>query len=139
MRKWLYAAVVDCPRQEELIGGRVYSPGSVEGPDGPGDNPDGDFIVIRFSTNQPPIGMPGSKVKQQRAQVWVHSLPGSMLPLDEMCDELEDWLPAQAPAVFEGDVVMDCKWEDTFGDAYDDHYGTNTRFVSVLITYKDVA
>jgi hypothetical protein len=53
---------------------------------------------------------------------------------------LEKYIPTLAPAkLASGEVVMDAKWEDTSGDGYDDHYLTSTRYVTFLLTYKDLA
>jgi hypothetical protein len=135
MRKWLYAAVKSCPGQAEMVQNRIYSTGGVEGDEGPGDNVEPPFIVLRFGTNNNPR-MPGSTVKRQFAEVWVHTSPGSMIPTDDLVGELEKWLPSQAPARYQEDRIMECDWQFTSGDGFDDHYRTTTRYVEVLVTFN---
>lgn len=132
MRKWLYARVKSCPGQTEFSSDRIFSSGSVDGVEA--DSPDKPFIVIRFSLNQ--AGLPRTKVRQQRFQVWLHTEPGSMLPTDVLCQELSEWLPSQAPAQFEDEWIMDCLYETTSSDGYDDHFKTETRYVEFLGTYR---
>lgn len=133
MRKWLYEAVKSCPGQQEFSAGRVMTTGSVEGPGGVDDAPDKPFIVIRLSTADP---FPGTSVKQQRGQVWLHDNPGSLLDTDGLCEALADHVPAQAPAVRPEAVIMECEYEETSGDGFDDHFQTDTRYVTFRITYK---
>lgn len=130
MRKWAYEATKACTGMEEFSGGRVYSSGSVDGPEA--DSPERPFVVIRFSTNQRGL----ARVKQQRFQVWLHTEPGSMIPIDELCEQLEEWLPSQAPVRHGSDWIMDCVWEFTSPDTFDDHYKTETRYVEFLATFR---
>ncbi len=131
MRKWINAVVKSCPGQVALTGDRVYGPASVEG-DEPGDSPTRPFIVIHFSTHVRGLG----GVKQQRVQVWVHDDKTTMLPVDGLIADLEEHVPAQAPQSYDGDWIMDCVWEDTSGDGFDDHFNTNVRYITFLVTYK---
>lgn len=131
MRKWSYETVASSPGVSEAFASRIYGPGAVEGAE-PGDSPTRPFIVIRFSTRDSALG----GVKQQRIQVWLHDDNSSMLPMDSIANGLEKWLPDNAPAWHDGDWIMDCVWEDTSGDGFDDHYQTQTRYVTFLITYR---
>lgn len=139
MRKWLYESVVSSPSQDEFSGGRVLSSGGVEGDEGQGDSPSRPFIVLRLSTNQQITRLPGATIRQQFVQVWLHTEPGSMIPTDDLCEELSKHLPAQAPAKREDEVIIECDWRDTSSDGFDDHYQTATRFVTFLVTYKTAA
>lgn len=132
MRKWAFDAVSTCPGQVEFAANRIYSSGSVDGAEA--DSPTRPFIVIRFSTKQ--LALPKTKVKQQGFQVWLHMEPGSMLPIDDLAGELEDWLPSQAPVRAHGDWIMDCAFQFTSPDTFDDHYKTETRYAEFLVTFR---
>lgn len=132
MRSWMFVAVNSTPGSAGLLGGRVMTTGAAEGPDGNGDAPDTPFAVIRAATNQPGQG----PVKQQRYQVWVHTQPGTLTPTDDFMKALEKHIPMLAPDKTADGVVMEVRWEDTSGDAYDDHFQTTTRYASFLMTYK---
>lgn len=132
MRKWAYDTVKACPGLSDFAGDRVFSSGSVDGPEA--DSPERPFVVIRFSTNQ--SGLPKTKVKQQRFQAWLHMEPGSMLPIDDLCLAMEDWVPSQAPQLNNGYRIMECVWEFTSPDTFDDHYKTETRYVEFLTTFR---
>lgn len=137
MRKWLVETVTSCPTQSSVTGGRIFTTGSADGPTHePEDIPDFPFIIIREGVNTNP-NMPGTKVKQQTAQVWIHDAPGSMLPTDKLASELEKWLPSQAPHTNSDGVVMACEWQFTSGDGFDDHFGSTVRYVTVLVTFKE--
>lgn len=136
MRAWLYETVLSCPDQADFSGGRVYTSGGVEGAEGPGDTPARPFIINRLSVNQQITRLPGTTIRQQSVQVWLHTDPGSMLDTDDMAESLTTWLPSQTPAKRMGEVIIDCEWQDTSGDGYDDHYKTQTRYVTFLVTYK---
>lgn len=134
-RKFMYDGVTAIA--PVAFGDRVFESGAVEGPEGEGDSPDNPFIVIRASTNQPPLFMSREvKVKQSRFQVWVHDTPGDTSTIDAMVKTLEDDLPDAAPYVEDGNHYMECRWEDSSADAYDDHFQTTTRYVTFLVTWR---
>lgn len=136
----MFEAVKSSPSQADLAGGRIYTTGTVEGPDGPGDNVPKPFIVIRFSVAQPPLtSLPGAKIKQQTAQVWLHTLPGTMLPTDDFMAELEEWVPAQAPSPYDKGNILSCDWQYTSDDGWDDHYQTVTRYATFTATLKQTS
>lgn len=128
MRTWIYnriKAILGDPTNWSLT-----SSGSA-------DNPATPFIVITMGTEQPPPGMPASSRTQQIPfTAWVHDAPGSMVRIDEMAVSLKDGLPTADGAVVGGLSVLGCVWTDTGEDAYDDHYGTNTRPVRFLLTTR---
>jgi hypothetical protein len=131
MRKWVYESVVACDKPEGW-GNRVFSSGSVDQPDG--DSPQRPFIVIRLSTAATPLA--GTQIKQQNFQVWMHRVPGSMLNVDELALNMERHMEAAAPAQVTGFNIMECSWQFTSEDQYDDHFKTSTRFAAFLATYK---
>ena len=137
MRKWAYNSVVACPEQAGFADDRVYSPGSVDGPDA--DSPGRPFIVIRFGESQPPVQGRIARIRQQTFQVWLHMEPGSMLPIDELCDALEKWMPSQAPALVDGQNIIACEWQFTSSDSWDDHYKTEARYITFMTTFKTTA
>lgn len=138
MRKWMYQTVDGLEAASTFAAGGIHTSGGTEGDDGPSDAPAKPFIVIRLGTNQQIVRMPGSKVKQQLVQVWLHTEPGTMLPTDEVAAALEEHVPAQAPAKTDEFIIIAAEWMDTSGDGYDDHYGTETRYVTFLVTFKAV-
>ena len=131
-RQFMYEAVSSLPTVQASFGGRVMSVGAGEGPGGEDDRPTVPFIIIRSSTNQRGEG----RVKQQRYQVWVHWSGGDTTPADNAVVELENVLPGKAGVSSPDGYIMDVRWEDTSGDGYDDHYGTNVRYVTFLATYS---
>lgn len=136
MRKWIYESVLSTPDRASVFGTRVHTTGAGEGDD-PGEAPDKPFIIIRLGMKN--STQPQTRVKQQRAQVWIHWEPGSMIGIDDFAVALEKHIPTLAPAKpASGEVVMDAVWEDTSGDGYDDHYLTSTRYVTFLVTYNDL-
>jgi hypothetical protein len=132
----MYDAVMACPKASDPFGERVFAPGGAEGPGGEGDSPDRPFVMIRAATNQP--GIRGGAPKQQRFQVYVHDTPGDTTNIDDLQKELEDTVPGQAPVANAEGWIMDCVWEDTSGDGFDDHYGTTVRYVTFLVTWRPV-
>lgn len=136
-RQFMYDSVMTMPSISAKFGDRVMSTGAGEGPEGEDDRPTTPFVIVRAQTNQRPIFLPGEvKVKQQRYQVWVHWDGGDTTAADDLVKELEDEMPSKAPVKTAEGNIMECRWEDTSGDGYDDHYGTNTRYVTFLVTYK---
>lgn len=138
-RKFMYDSVLTMPSVPGQFGSRVMATGAGQGPGGETDRPTTPFIIIRAQTNQRPILMPAAsemKVKQQRYQVWVHWDSDDTTPADDVVAELENLMPTKAGvATAEGNII-ECRWEDTSEDGYDDHYATNTRYVTFLVTYK---
>lgn len=135
-RKWMYDEVLACPKVQGAVADRIFGTGSVEGPEGDGDSPDRPFIVIRASTNQRPLLLNMSPTKQTRYQVYVHDAPGDTTAMDDIVEQLENRLPGRAPADNVEGHITDCRWEDTSGDGFDDHYGTTTRYVTFLVTWR---
>lgn len=138
-RQFMYDSVKTMPSITSKFGDRIMSTGAGEGPDGDGDRPTTPFVIIRAQTNQRPVFAPQTpemKVKQQRYQVWIHWEGGDTTPADDLVKELEDGMPTKAPTKTAEGNIMEVRWEDTSGDGYDDHYGTNTRYVTFLVTYK---
>jgi hypothetical protein len=136
----MYDSVKSMPSMSTKFGDRLMATGAGEGPEGDGDMPDAPFVIIRAATNQRPVFMPSTpemKVKQQRYQVWIHWKGGDTDPSDALAKELEDQVPPMAGVRTAEGNIMDCRWEDTSGDGYDDHYGTNTRYVTFLVTYRE--
>jgi hypothetical protein len=58
---------------------------------------------------------------------WVHDTPGSMLKIDDVAIALKNELPTLDGAVIGGLSRYALTWEETGQDAFDDHFGTNTR------------
>ena len=138
-RQFMYDSVTSLPTVHSLFGDRVMSTGAGEGPEGDGDMPTAPFVIIRAQTNQRPVFLPAApevKVKQQRYQVWVHWQGGDTTPADDLVKELEDQVPPMAGVKTSEGNIMECRWEDTSEDGYDDHFKTNTRYVTFLVTYK---
>lgn len=136
-RQFMYDSVMTMPTIASVFGSRVMATGAGEGPEGEGDLPDVPFVIIRAQTNQRPVFMPGEvKVKQQRYQVWIHWRGGDTDASDDLVKDLEDRMPLLAPSKTAEGNIMECRWEDTSEDGYDDHYKTNTRYVTFLVTYK---
>jgi hypothetical protein len=130
----MYESVMACPLAADRFGSRVFSTGAGEGPEGGGDSPDRPFVVIRAAVNQP--GVRGGAAKQQRFQVYVHDIPGDTTNIDDMQKQLEDLVSQRAPVATTEGWIMDCVWEDTSGDGFDDHYGTTVRYVTFLVTWR---
>ena len=134
-RQFIYDAVMLCPKATSTFGSRVFAPGGAEGPGGEGDAPATPFVMIRAATQQNLVGG-GSKPKQQRYQVYVHDTPGDTTNIDDLVKQLEDQVPTRAPVAKTEGWIMDCRWEDTSGDGYDDHYSTTVRYVTFLVTWR---
>lgn len=138
-RQFMYDSVGSLPSISSKFGDRVMSTGAGEGPEGEGDMPTAPFVIIRAETNQRPIFLaaaPEVRIRQQRYQVWVHWQGGDTTASDDLVKELEDLLPLKAPTVTGEGNIMECRWEDTSPDGYDDHFSTDTRYVTFLVTYK---
>lgn len=136
-RKFMYDSVMAMPSITSHFGGRVMAVGAGEGPGGDDDRPTTPFVIIRAQTNQNQVFMPQGTPKQQRYQVWVHWDGGDTTDADALVRELEDGLWPLAPVKTAEGWIMECRWEDTSGDGYDDHYRTNTRYVTFLVTYRE--
>jgi hypothetical protein len=128
MRTWIYNLVKNIAGMAAIVGDRVYSSTGVED----NDVPDRPFLMVHMGLEQPPLGMrvPEARAQEVPFDVVVHDEPGSMLSIDQACVLLKTALPAAAPAVVGGMSVYECRWEDTSGDGYDDHFKTVTRRVS---------
>jgi len=98
---------------------------------GNANNPTAPFIVVSMGSEITPLGMPAeSRTQEIPVDIWVHDKPGSMTAIDEACVALKDNMPEHNGLVIGGLSLLDFWWEETSADAYDDHYGTNTRRVS---------
>lgn len=133
LRKWAYAQVTGLTGFV-IPDSRVYSSGAV-GAEIPGDSPTRPFAVIRFATEAAGL-LPSYPIHQRRFSVWVHDEPGTMENIDAAAKQLKEDLPATVPVLFEGDRIMECLWEGTSEDFYDDHFGTNVVRVDFNATYK---
>lgn len=136
MRKWMYENVTGCPGVSGFAADRVYTSGGAGGELGPDDMPSKPFIMIRLGINQQGTRLPGTTIRQQSVQVWLHTEQGSMLSTDALAEALQKHLPAQAPEKRADEVIIECEWLDTSGDGYDDHFKTETRYVTFLVTFK---
>lgn len=124
MRTWVYNII----RALALPGGmadRVISSGASGSPIKP-------FIIVSMGMEEPILGLSRSTRTQTIPfDVWIHDAPGSMVQnIDAAAVLIKDALPAASPAVVGGMSILDCRWEETSNDLYDDHFGTNTRRVS---------
>lgn len=121
MRTWLYNRIRAVPGLPAGMADRVISSGSASNPKTP-------FIILQMGTEQPPFGLPASARAQSIPfTVWVHDLPGSMLNIDNVSVLLKDHIPTEDGQLVGGMSVYEVRWEATGEDAYDDHFGTNTR------------
>lgn len=135
-RKWMYDRVMACPKVVTNVTDRIFGTGSVEGPGGDGDSPQRPFIVVRAATNQRPIGLNMVPTKQQRFQVYFHDTPGDTTAMDDVVEQLENIVPTVNGEASSEGWITNCRWEDTSGDGFDDHYGTTTRYVTFLVTWR---
>jgi hypothetical protein len=133
LRKWAYEQVTGLPGLG-IPAARVYSSGSV-GETIPGDSPSRPFAVIRLAPEIPGL-LPGYPVHQRRFGVWIHDDPGTMEKLDAAAKIIKDGLHHPVPVMYEGIFIMDCVWEGTSEDFYDDHFLTNVVRVDFLLTHK---
>ena len=113
---------------------RVFSPGAV-GMKNPGHSPIRPFAVMRFQPDNPGM-VPKLPMSQQRFNVWLHDEPGSMDNIEDAVAALKKGLPGALPGVSENLRVIECVWEGTSADGYDDHFGTTTVYVDFMATYK---
>lgn len=120
MRAWLYNRIKNIAGMSTLIGDRVISSGAA-------DNPTEPFLVVQMDPERPPLGLTRKANAQEIHFIaWVHDKPGSMLKIDEVCVLLKNLLPVEA--VWVGNMfVASLEWDETGGDAFDDHYSTSTR------------
>lgn len=114
----------------------VYSSGAV-GVAEPGTSATRPFIVIRFQPDNPGL-FPRLAVSQQRWNAWVHDEPGTMENIDKAVKALKEELPTILIGDGEGVRILDNVWEGTFADGYDDHFGTNLKYVDFMTTYKPI-
>lgn len=129
MRAWIYNRIkaLDLPVDME---DRVISSGAA-------DNPGVPFIAVAMGTEVPVLGMPAeARVQEIPVDIWVHDEPGSMLHIDDACVVLKNNLPTEDGVVVGNMSVLNLRWEETSSDAYDDHYGTNTRRISFRMTTR---
>lgn len=113
---------------------RLFSAGAA-GMKNPGDSPSRPFAVVRFQPDNPGL-VPKLPASQQRFSIWIHDEPGSMDNIEDAVAALRDGLPSALPGLLEGTRVMECVWEGTSADGYDDHFGTTTVYVDFMATYK---
>lgn len=125
MRTWLYNRIKAAAGIPAAFGSganmRVISTGAADQPVKP-------FMIVQMGTEDPPLG----SVAEERTQlvpftVWVHDEPGSMLNIDDAAIALKNAIPTEDGVVVGGLSIYRVKWEMTGEDAYDDHFGTNTR------------
>ena len=130
MRTWIVNRVKALASLPGGMAQRVISSGNANNPLPP-------FIVVSMGNEQTPLGMPASSRTQEiPVDIWVHDRPGSMVAIDDACVILKDNIPYHDGLVVGGMSILDLKWEDTSADAFDDHYGTNTRRVSFRATTR---
>ena len=123
MRQFIYNRIKDIAGLSTIVGDRVISSGAA-------DNPVEPFIIVQMGIELPPLGL----AKEAGAQsvpfsCWVHDKPGSMLRIDEACVLLKYGIPTDVGAKVGNMSHYGIEWVETGGDAFDDHYGTNTREV----------
>lgn len=129
MRVWLYNRIKALVLPNGMAA-RIIASGSA-------DNPARPFITIQMGNEEPFPGMPRSSGAMQIPfTAWIHDAPGSMLDIDEAARALKDGLPTPLGAAVGGMSVYECNWDATGEDAYDDHYGTNTRPVRFTIVAR---
>jgi hypothetical protein len=133
LRKMVYAAVTGITGFE-IPDDQVFSSGAV-GHKKPGDSPSRPFAVVRFNPDNPGL-VSRYPLHQRRFSVWLHDEPGSMDKIETAVAQLKLELPPSLPGVLEGLRVIDCVWEGTSADGYDDHFGTNTVYVDFMATYR---
>lgn len=121
MRTWVYNRIKAITGLPAGIIDRIISSGS-------GDNPASPFMVVQMGTEDTPLGATAEERTQQVPfTVWVHDKPGSMVQIDDVCVLLKNNLPTEDGIKVGNMSVYRLKWESTGEDAYDDHFGTNTR------------
>lgn len=133
LRKLVYTKVSALPGLG-IAPANVFSSGAT-GLAVPGKSPTRPFAVVRFQPDAPGL-LSTYPVHQQRFNVWVHDEPGTMERIDTAVKVLKEDLPGALPGVLDGLRVIECVWEGTFSDGYDDHFGTNVTYVDFMATYK---
>ena len=127
MRTWIYNRITALPLPAGMAT-RVTSSGNA-------DNPVRPFITLAMGPEQPVLGMPAeAAVQRVPFDVILHDKPGSMLNIDDAAVTIKNSLPTPDGAVVGNMSVYECRWDMTSSDGYDDHYGTNTRTVSFILT-----
>jgi len=130
LRKRIYQAVLAADTGIDT----VLSSGAA-GVEIKGKSPTRPFIVLRFQPDGPGL-VPQFPVAQRRWNAWIHDEPGSMEKIDSAAEALKVKIPTLLAGVGEGVRVLETVWEGTFGDGYDDHFGTNLTYVDFMTTYK---
>lgn len=121
MRTWLYNRIKAVTGLPTGMADRIISSGAASNPSAP-------FMIVQMGSEDPPLGSTAEERTQQIPfTVWVHDVPGSMLTIDDVAVLLKNQLPFEDSVVVGGMTVYRLKWEMTGEDAYDDHFGTNTR------------
>lgn len=130
MRTWLYNRIKAIDALPQGFKDRLISSGDA-------DNPSAPFAIVQMGVEQPVLGMPTSAGAMTIPfTVWLHDEPGSMLSIDDGAVALKDGLPVPNGAVVGGLSLYEVKWVGTGEDAFDDHYGTNTRPVRFEMTAR---
>lgn len=116
-----------------IIPQRIFNSGGT-GAEKPGDSPTRPFAVIRNDLDAPGV-LPSFPISQLRWSIWLHDEPGSMKTINAGVQRVKTLVPQFNP---QGqDVwVMECSWQASGPDSYDDHYKTMTRYVDFLATFK---
>lgn len=121
MRTWVYNRIKAIAGLPAGIADRIISSGASSNPASP-------FMVVQMGTEDAPLGsVPEERTQQVPFTVWVHDKPGSMVQIDDVCVLLKNNLPTEDGIKIGNMSLYRLKWESTGEDAYDDHFGTNTR------------
>jgi hypothetical protein len=122
MRLWLYNRIKAIAGMAAVVGDRIIASGAAENPGAP-------FLVVQMDPERRPLGLTRkARVQEVHIVVWVHDKPGSMVNIDKGCQLLKDNLPVEGIKV--GNLsIFELWWDETGGDAFDDHFNTNCRAV----------
>lgn len=130
MRVWIYNRIKSLALPAGM-GDRVLSSGSDQ------DNPIKPFLIVSMGIEQKPLGTTAEmRVVRLPFTVWVHDEPGSMLHIDDGARVLETGLPTPDGQRVGNASFYNIEWEETGADAFDDHFGTNTRPVRFVMVMR---
>lgn len=130
MRAWIVNRIKALPLPGTMAT-RVYT--NITSPTKP-------FILVTMGIESTVLGMPvEARVQTIPFTVWIHDVPGSYVNIDDSALVLKNQLPTEQNFVIGGLSVYRIAWEETGQDAFDDHFGTNTRPVRFTAMTKHAA
>lgn len=126
--EWIYQNVLNA-----LPSGMTLMSSGASGAKEAGNSPSRPFAVWHGDGSMGGLG----HVKQKVISVWVHDDPGTLARINLAIEDLEGTLPAAAP-YRDGEItVMDCSWQFSSADAFDDFFKTNTRYAEFRLTWRN--